>query len=54
MDMPSDAIIAGAYFGDRYSPMSSSANLTDNKKEMLYHGKSLFKEGKLFRVQCMF
>lgn len=47
MDMPSDAIIADAYFGDRCSPMSSSANLvanlTDNKKEMIYHGKSLFK-----------
>lgn len=45
LNIAAGAIIAGAYFGDRYSPMSSSANLVANLTEtnLFINIKNMFK-----------
>lgn len=48
-DITAGAIISGAYFGDRISPMSSSANLVANLTETDLYGniKNMFKTGNM-------
>ena len=55
LDITAGAIISGAYFGDRISPMSSSANLVANLTDTdLYNNiKNMFKTGYLAVIACI-
>jgi len=55
LDITAGAIISGAYFGDRISPMSSSANLIANLTDTnLYDNiKNMFKTGNLAVLACI-
>lgn len=55
LDIVAGAIISGAYFGDRISPMSSSANLVANLTHTNLYGniKNMFKTGNLAVLACI-
>lgn len=54
-DITAGAIISGAYFGDRISPMSSSANLvaTLTKTELYGNIKNMFRTGNMAFISCI-